>query len=86
LEQADTLAQREQMVNEITQNVQRAESVDDVLQSALVELGRVLGASRGVVQLRPRREAAPPDNAQPQEDGGGPPYAAGAAPSEEERP
>lgn len=86
LEQADTLAHREQMVNEITQNVQQAESVDDLLQSALVELGRVLGASRGVVQLSPRREAAPADTAQLQDDGGRPPYVADAAESEEDRP
>jgi GAF domain-containing protein len=53
-EQATLAAEREQAVNRITQDVQQAESVDDILQAALSELSSVLGASRGVVQISPR--------------------------------
>lgn len=60
LEQAGTLARREQMVNEITHSMQAAATVDDVLQSALRELGQALGAERGVVQLRSTRKAPAP--------------------------
>lgn len=56
-EQATYSAEREHMVNRIAQEVQQAETIDDVLQTALAELGRVLGASRGVVQISPK--AAP---------------------------
>ncbi len=53
-EQATQAATREQIVNQISQEVQGASTIDDVLQSALKELSTVLGASRGVVQINPR--------------------------------
>ena len=52
-EQATMAATRARLVNEITQEVQRAETVDEILQAALAELGAVLGASRGVIQINP---------------------------------
>lgn len=55
-EQAYMTAHREQLLGEITQSVQMSESVEDLLQAALSELGRALGASRGVVQISPKRE------------------------------
>ena len=53
-EQATQVAEREQIVNRIAQDVQEAESIDKVLQTALAELGAVLGASRGIVQISPK--------------------------------
>jgi GAF domain-containing protein len=53
-EQATQAAEREQVVNRITQDVQGAASVDEVLQAALAELSAVLGASRGLVQISPK--------------------------------
>ncbi len=55
-EQASLSAEREHVVNRIAQDVQEAESIDEVLQSALAELSTVLGASRGVVQISPKGE------------------------------
>jgi GAF domain-containing protein len=55
-EQATLAAEREHIVNKIAQDVQQAESVDDILQAALSELSNVLGASRGVVQINPKPE------------------------------
>lgn len=57
-EQASLAAEREHVVNRIAQDVQEAESIDEVLQSALAELSTVLGASRGVVQISPKGEKA----------------------------
>jgi len=54
-EQAYMTARREQMLSEITQSVQTTESVEDLLQAALSELGKALGASRGVVQISSKR-------------------------------
>lgn len=67
-EQATQAVEREQVVNRIAQDVQEAGSIDEVLQAALAELGEVLGASRGVVQISPKAQSAPgpvesaPDN------------------------
>lgn len=72
LEQADSLARREQLMNEISQNVQQAEDVDTLLQSALVELGRVLGASKGVVQLSPRGQTGQVFHTQSGDENGAP--------------
>ncbi len=58
-EQATQATEREQIVNRIAQNVQEAETVDQVLQSALAELSEVLGASRGIVQITPKGEPSP---------------------------
>jgi GAF domain-containing protein len=52
-EQASSAAEREQLASRIAEDVQTARSVDEVLRSALSELGEVLGASRGVVQISP---------------------------------
>lgn len=67
-EEAAMATGREAAINVIAQDVQSAESVDEVLQAALVRLSEVLGAARGVVQISPKREgtagatsaAAPP--------------------------
>jgi len=82
-EQAQRTASRERLVNEITRNVQRAESVDDVLQAALLELGRALGASRGVVQLNPRESARQPSSDGDSGDQNGAPVSTDSAVSEE---
>jgi len=58
-EQATQATQREQIINQISQDVQGASSIDEVLQSALAELSQVLGASRGVVQISPKEQPAP---------------------------
>lgn len=55
-EQATQATEREQVINKITQDVQSATTIDEILQSALMELGQVLGASRGVVQISPKQE------------------------------
>ncbi len=55
-EQATLAAEREHVVNRIAQDVQEAESVDQVLQAALTELSSLLGASRGVVQIQAKDE------------------------------
>jgi GAF domain-containing protein len=58
-EQATLSAEREQIVNRISQDVQSARSIEEVLQSALAELSDVLGASRGVVHISPKDQTAP---------------------------
>lgn len=55
-EQATDATEREHVINKITQNVQAAETIDDILQAALTELSSVLGASRGIVQISPKTE------------------------------
>jgi GAF domain-containing protein len=55
-EQATLSVEREQFVNRVGQEVQSAQSIDDVLQTALNELSTLLGASRGVVQISPKIE------------------------------
>jgi GAF domain-containing protein len=55
-EQATQATEREQVINRIAQDVQSAETIDDILQAALTELGTVLGASRGIVQISPKDE------------------------------
>jgi len=56
-EQASLAASREQVVNVISQEVQAAGSMDEVLRAALAELGAALGASRGIVQINPQPSA-----------------------------
>ncbi len=58
-EQATLAVEREQIVNRISQEVQQAESIDDVLQTALAELSSALGVSRGIVQISPKAEQEP---------------------------
>lgn len=55
-EQATQATEREQVINRIAQDVQSAETIDAILQAALAELGTVLGASRGMVQISPKNE------------------------------
>lgn len=62
-EQATLAAEREHIVNEIAQSVQEAETIDQVLQSALAELSNVLGASRGIVQISPKADLSGEDMA-----------------------
>ncbi len=57
-EEAAMATGREAAINLIAQDVQSAESVDQVLQAALVRLSEVLGAARGVVQISPKAEGA----------------------------
>lgn len=57
-ESARQSTEREQIINRIGQDIQSAQSVDEVLRAALAELGGVLGASHGVVQLVPKSEPA----------------------------
>jgi len=57
-EEASLATGREAAINLIAQDVQSAESVDQVLQTALVRLSEVLGAARGVVQISPKVEEA----------------------------
>jgi GAF domain-containing protein len=54
-EQATQSTEREQIINKIAQDVQAAETIDDILQAALTELSSVLGASRGIVQISPKQ-------------------------------
>ncbi|MFP4394156.1 MAG: GAF domain-containing protein [Anaerolineales bacterium] len=46
-------ARRERMIREITESIQAAPDVQGVLQAAVRELGRALGAPRNVVHFRP---------------------------------
>lgn len=55
-EEASLATGREAAINLIAQDVQSAESVDQVLQTALVRLSEVLGVERSVVQISPRAE------------------------------
>ncbi len=55
-EQATRATEREQVINKIAQDMQTAETVEQILQAALAELGSVLGASRGIVQISPKSE------------------------------
>ena len=55
-EQATLAAERERIVNEVAQSVHEAETIDQVLQSALTELSSILGASRGIVQISPKSD------------------------------
>lgn len=51
LAESRRLAAREQTVNVIAGKVRGAPNVDSILATALVELGRTLGANRGSVRL-----------------------------------
>lgn len=64
-ERAREATERERVVNQIGQDVQAARSIDEVLQAALAELGEVLGASHGIVQINPggRQPARSPEPA-----------------------
>lgn len=51
IDEAQDAAQREQRISEIAAQYQSAETVDELLRITLDELGRSLGASRGMVRL-----------------------------------
>ncbi len=57
LELATESAEREQIINRIAQEMQSADTIEGVLQGALSELGDLLGASRGIVQISPKAGA-----------------------------
>jgi GAF domain-containing protein len=57
LELATESAEREQIINRIAQGMQSADTIEGVLQGALSELGDLLGASRGIVQISPKVDA-----------------------------
>lgn len=61
-EQATLATEREHVVNLIAQEVQEAETIDEVLQTALSELSAVLGASKGIVQISPKVEDSPDES------------------------
>jgi GAF domain-containing protein len=63
-EQATLVAEREQFVSRVGQEVQAAETIEEVLQTALSELSTVLGASRGIVQISPKAEDEYDDGAE----------------------
>jgi len=63
LQQAQRIAQREQQVNIISTQLQRAASLDAILQSTVRELGRALGASRSFIQIGLPESNDPGDNA-----------------------
>jgi GAF domain-containing protein len=53
------LAAREQTVNTISSKIRRLPGVESILTTALVELGRTLGASKGQVRLGSQRRTTP---------------------------
>lgn len=58
LQAIEARARRERMIREITERIQAAPDVDGVLQTALREMGRALGAPRSSVQFRRPQAAA----------------------------
>lgn len=64
-ESARQATEREHVINRIGQDIQSAQSVDEVLRAALAELGGVLGASHGMVQLVPNKVKPAAPDAQP---------------------
>lgn len=59
-EQASLLAGRERVINQVSQDIQKATSLDEVLQSSLTELSNILGASKGIVKIHTRAEKSAP--------------------------
>jgi GAF domain-containing protein len=51
LEASQRRAQREEIIREITAKIRGAITVDDVLQTTVTELSKVLGASQGGITL-----------------------------------
>lgn len=56
VEQIQSKAEREHLIGEITSRVRATTDVDQILQTAVRELGRVLGASEVLIQLQTRDE------------------------------
>ncbi|MEK7328485.1 MAG: GAF domain-containing protein, partial [Chloroflexota bacterium] len=59
LAEARRLAAREQTVNIISDKIRRLPDVDSILSTALVELGKTLGAGKGMVRLGGPRNGHP---------------------------
>ncbi len=59
LAEARRLAAREQTVNVISDKIRRLPDVDSILSTALVELGKTLGAGKGMVRLGGPRNGHP---------------------------
>jgi GAF domain-containing protein len=59
-EQAQTTAQREQMVSQISGKLTGTTDIDQILQTAIRELGLALGASQTMIRLAPGEEDADP--------------------------
>jgi ABC-type sugar transport system substrate-binding protein/putative methionine-R-sulfoxide reductase with GAF domain len=66
--ETETLARRERLINEITAKVRASINLDNIMQTAVRELARTLGASRAVVRLRP---PSPPPTGERRGDGNG---------------
>jgi GAF domain-containing protein len=66
--EASRVSRRERALSAITDEIQRATNVEEVLQAATRELGKALGVPRTRIQLQlPRR-----DEGEPPDDGGSP--------------
>lgn len=59
-EEAQRRANREALVNEISQKIQNAPTIESAMQTAVTELGKALGVQRAVVELNKK-----PKNGQP---------------------
>jgi PAS domain S-box-containing protein len=59
LDASQRRARREEVIREITLKIRNAVDVDDILKTTVVELGKVLGASRGNITLGVEKLAAP---------------------------
>jgi len=55
LEEIQNQAERERVVSEISSKVRASSDIDSILRTAAAELGRTLGVSEVMVQLRPER-------------------------------
>ncbi len=68
LEQSERRAQRERLTSELVGRIHSAGDTRTILTTAAQELGRALGVSRALIQLRPaEQEPAPPDGRDPNE-------------------
>jgi GAF domain-containing protein len=62
-EETQRRANREALVNEISQKIQNAQTVESALQTAVAELGKALGIQRAIVELKTNQpEPAKPTN------------------------
>ena len=59
-EQVQRRARRERLIREITARIRRTVDVESILQTTVQELGKALGASRGLVRLGTEAELATP--------------------------
>jgi GAF domain-containing protein len=52
MEESQRRAEREHKVSEITTKVRASSDIDRILRTAIEELGRTLGATQAVIQLK----------------------------------